>query len=450
VTVPSSPSRPGRAAGPAGRAAAGPAGRAASGPAGVGWRPTAALARAVAVGAALLLAAVLLRRADLAVLAAPLLLGAGIGLAARPATGPAVTVRGPVDALLEGSRTEIVATVDLPAGADLAAVEVVLPPGLEPTGPATRVVAGSGPVPVAVRSRRWGRRTAGPVVLRATAGHGMLAWPPVRTESVGVTTWPLRAGFEAADTVPRAAGLVGGHRSRQPGDGGDVAGVRPFAPGDRLHRINWRVTARTRALHVTATFSDRDTEVLLILDGEHDLGRPPDSSLDTGVRAAAAIAEHYLRAGDRVALVDLARPARAVPGRNGRAHLVRLLDVLLDARPGRVGPPPQVAEVTALAAADALVVLLSPLATGASLAAVAALARSGRSVVAVDTLPPGVTAGAGGDWTDLAYRIWRLRRDADLDRLAEVGVPVVPWRGAGSLDAVLRDATRAARAAVVR
>ena len=51
------------------------------------------------------------------------------------------------------------------------------------------------------------------------------------------------------------------------------------------------------------------------------------------MRAAAAVAEHYLRAGDRVGLVDLGQRYRLVPARNGRTQLVRMLDVLLDARP---------------------------------------------------------------------------------------------------------------------
>ncbi len=47
------------------------------------------------LGAALLLLAVLLRRADLVVLAAPLVLGAALGLAARPVAGPAIRLRVP-------------------------------------------------------------------------------------------------------------------------------------------------------------------------------------------------------------------------------------------------------------------------------------------------------------------------------------------------------------------
>jgi uncharacterized protein (DUF58 family) len=391
---------------------------------------------------------VLLRRADLVVLAAPLLLGAGLGLAGRPVAAPSLTLTGPVDALLEGGRATATVVVDVPDGVDVAAVEVALPAGLQPLTGAVAVVAdGPTEVTLSFRATRWGRRQAGPAYLRATAGYGMLSWPRVATDSVPVTTWPLRDDFDAEDTVPRAEGLVGGHRSRRPGEGGDVAGVRPFQAGDRLRRINWRVTGRTGELHVTAMYSDRDTEVLLVLDSGQDLGRAPETSLDVGVRAAAAVAEHYLRVGDRVGLIDLGRPQRTVPARNGRNHLVRLLDVLLDAKAGQSRAAPSAAEVSLLGSAGALLVLLSPLATSDSLAAVATLARSGRSVVAVDTLPAELRPEERGPWTGLAFRIWRLRRDADLDRLAELGVPVVAWQGSGSLDAVLRDAGRAARAA---
>jgi uncharacterized protein (DUF58 family) len=413
------------------------------------WRPTLALARAVVVGAALLLLAVLLRRPDLVVLAAPLLLGAGIGLARRPFAGPSIRMRVPPDALLEGGHATVEVSVDAPDGVDIAVVELAVPGGIELTSRAVAIpVERSAEVGFRLRALRWGRRQTGPAQVRATAGYGMLSWPPVRTETATLTIWPLREDFGGSDVVPRAEGLVGGHVSRRPGEGGDLAGIRPFQPGDRLRRINWRVTGRTGRMHVTATYSDRDTEVLLVLDSEQDLGRAPESSLDVGVRAAAAVAEFYLRTGDRVGLVDLGNLQRRVPPRNGRNHLVRLLDVLLDARPNREQRGlASAAEVATFGAPHALVVLLSPLVTANAQAAVATIAHSGRSVVAVDTLPPDLHPDPRSSWTPLAFRIWRLRRAADLDRLGELGVPVVTWSGPGSLDAVLRDVGRAARAA---
>ena len=39
-----------------------------------------------------------------------------------------------------------------------------------------------------------------------------------------------------------------------------------------------------------------------------------------------------------------------------------------------------------------------------------------------------------------------MERQADIDHLNELGVPVVRWRGRGTLDEVLRDVTRLALA----
>jgi uncharacterized protein (DUF58 family) len=410
----------------------------------------------------LLLLAVLLRRCDLVVLGAPFAVGAVLGLVRRPRSLPEVRLDVPAHALLEGDRLDAVVTVTAADPIDVASVVLLAPPWLVPDGaPLSRAVVAGGDDEVDVafplRSRRWGRRHLGPAVLRATGAHGMLRCGPFVGGAGLVTTWPLREEFVATDAVPRSAWLVGMHRSRRLGEGTDVAGVRPFLPGDRLHRLNWRVSQRTGRLHVTSTYSDRDADVLLVLDSRQDLGRPPVSSLDTGVRAAAAIAEHYLREGDRVGLVDLGQYLRRVRAGNGRAHLVRILDVLLDVRPlnwydltDRRAMRFTVASLPTAVPAGVLIVVLSPLAGEAAFGLLAGLARSGRAVVAVDTLPPDARPEQPGLWADLAFRLWRLEREGDIVRLGDVGVPVVPWRGTGSLDQVLRDVSRAARAPRLR
>jgi uncharacterized protein (DUF58 family) len=239
--------------------------------------------------------------------------------------------------------------------------------------------------------------------------------------------------------------------------------VRRFAPGDRLRRVDWRVSLRTRQLHVAATLSDRDAEVVLVLDVLAEAGRSGGvdgaaSVLDTTVRAAAANAEPYLQRGDRGSLVESGRAARRLRPASGRRQYLTALEWLLDVRAGgtmdvpyeRVFGPHQLS-------ANALIVVLTPLVDPGTAPMLARLARSGRYLVAVDTLPAGLGGGgepqrgAGGvslpappvgEHADLAYRLWRLERENTAGALREHGVPVVAWAGAGTLDQVLRTISR--------
>ncbi|BCB86945.1 hypothetical protein Psuf_042580 [Phytohabitans suffuscus] len=299
---------------------------------------------------------------------------------------------------------------------------------------------------------RWGRHPLGPAAARAAACDGLLISRPGIAYTQDVKVYPVTEPFDADEAMPRAAGLVGGHRSRRPGEGGELAGVRVFQPGDRLRRIDWRVSLRARQLHVAATLSDRDAEVVLLLDvlaetgGSGGIGGTA-SVLDTTVRAAAAIAEHYLHRGDRVSMLEYGTSARRLRPATGRRQYLTVLEWLLDveARPSPYEPYDQVFGPHLLSS-DALVVVFTPLVDGRSAEMLARLARAGRFVLAVDTLPEGVTPPRRSDLTEVAHRLWRLERDNTIGQLREHGVPVVRWAGAGSLDLVLRDVARMASA----
>ncbi|MCI0689035.1 MAG: hypothetical protein L0Y54_17655, partial [Sporichthyaceae bacterium] len=111
------------------------------------------------------------------------------------------------------------------------------------------------------------------------------------------------------------------------------------------------------------------------------------------------------------------------------------------------GDPPQFGIDPHLVPPSALVVVLTPLLAPQSSEMIAVFARAGRVVVAVDTL--GEIAKrpvVRSQWTVAAQRLWRLERDNLIGALREVGVPVTPWVGAGSLDDVLRDMSHMAAA----
>lgn len=430
------------------------------------WQPTHAQVRVVAVAAALLLIAVLARRPDMAVLGLPLAFVAAWGRYFRPHEAPVLETELDADVLFEGQATtyRLKVAEGLDPDVDLVVMALVRTPWFRYDPPqaaiAESVAEGAVTVEVGLRSERWGLRQLEHPNVIATSVLGAYRIQVAPAGAQAVSTLPLRDGFEAVDSVPRPAGLVGLHRSRRPGEGTELAGVRPFRTGDRLRRINWKVSARTRELHVTSTWSDRDTEVVILLDTGAEVGISEgidgrSSSLDTAVRAAASIAEHYLRHGDRVRLIDTGTAVGGVRAGSGRAHLRRILDVLVHAdRRGRQHDENQLVQRHRIRA-DSLVLVLSPLLRKKMLGHIVTLVHSGCTVIAIDTLPPDVADVIDLEQHDartwpLAWRLRLLERRSELDRLGDLGVPTVGWRGAGTLDEVLRDAARVASAPRMR
>lgn len=443
-----------------------------------GWVPTRALGRAVLLTGLLLIAGVLLGRVDLVVLAAPFAIGTAYALRRRPAAVPQVRIATTEGNLVEGGGLAGQITVGNPdtVDYDLAVVRSRTSPWLRVDRVTIAGVAVASAAPEAGRSiadrplvtavpagdvvdvdlsgtvRRWGRHPLGPAGTQACAALGLLVSPPVVTEAIQVSTYPVTEPFDAVEAMPRAAGLVGAHHSRRPGEGGELAGVRVFGPGDRLRRIDWRVSLRARQLHVAATLSDRDAEVVVLLDVLAEAGRSGGvggtaSVLDTTVRAAAAIAEHYLHRGDRVSMVEYGPAGRRLRPATGRRQFLTVLEWLLDVHP-QSSPHELYDSVlgSQMLSSDALVVVLTPLLDERSAQMLARLAWSGRFVVAVDTLPVDLTPSRDRGWAEAAHRLWRLDRDTMVRQLREHGVPVVRWAGAGSLDEVLRDVSRLATA----
>lgn len=424
------------------------------------WVPTAALHRGVVIAAVALLAAAIFGRPEPVLVAVPFALGTALSLALQPARPP----RRPELTLAEPTSVEggpVRARVSLPGEPPrpmLCVVSAQVPAWI-------RLDHGVGYYAALVRpgattavwlegtARRWGSYRLGPAAARTVACDGLLVSLSDVLPAVPLTVYPVSAPFDSEEALPRAAGIAGIHRSRRLGPGGELADVRPFQAGDRLRRINWRVTRRTGELHVNATRSDRDAEVQLLLDVRHEAGVSggfggPASVLDATVRAAAAITEHYAHQGDRVSLVEFGPRLRRLPAGTGRRHYLSALEWLVhtDLLPTGYGPGDRLL-TRGLPPAGTLVVVLTPLLDQDSANLLAVLARSGRSLVAVDTLPEraaGHSFPVWSEWTVAGRRLWRLERANTIGRLRGVGVPVEPWRGAGSLDLMLRHVYRLA------
>jgi uncharacterized protein (DUF58 family) len=415
-----------------------------------GWRPTATLIRGAVAGPVMAVTAVLLGRPVLLGLAAPWLRAALAGLLARPRRDPVVDTTTGERVLPEGGGTMVRATV---SGDELEQVTRVLAPvELVASQPVAGAVSSSSvdrgdvvEVGVAVSPRRWGRPEVGVGLLAATSTWGGYVWGPVPTPARRLTVLPAPLPFDTRAETPRPVGLVGANRSRRNGEGTEFSGIRPFQAGDRLRRIHWRTSLRTGQLHTITTTAEQESEVVLLVDALADVGasRGVDgsaSSLDTTVRAAAALAEHHLRIGNRVGLRVLGGAGHVLRPSAGMRHQRRILETLAAIVPDPVQPA---GRLRLGVGAGTTVLVLSPLLARVVTTTLVELANRGLPVVAIDTLPTVRPDDASRQ--ALAWRLRLVERQLELVELARVGIPVVTWRGPGTLDEVMRRLARRAQ-----
>lgn len=285
---------------------------------------------------------------------------------------------------------------------------------------------------------------------------------------VGGPVGPLvahRAQAPALAAVPalvlplRLQGLTGAHDSARPGDGGELRDVHPFAPGDRLRRIDWKATARRAQrpgeLYVRRAAATADATVVLVLDARDDVGQnvadwahaePWEqgvTSLDLARQAAASLAVAYSRAGDRVGFQDLSTTNRLVRPGGGSRHLDRVLGAVAATRASGVRAPRRRPPVLA---PGALVYLLSTFLDDEPVALATRWRAAGHRVVAVDVLPRPATGGLDPR-ARTAFGVLRLEREDRVARLAAGGVDVLAWSQAheGERAATLRALARPAR-----
>ncbi len=427
------------------------------------WWPTAALSRALVVSGLGIGGAVLLGEPVALVLVAPLVLHAALALAARPVRQPVVTSRVDHVSLHEGQGTTsrlVVSDAD-DAEQVTRTVAVAAHVATHPAdGRVSRLVSDGLPV-LEISPRRWGRRVLGLERVAFSTRWAGYRWGPVTLGGIQMQVLPEPTAYTSRAETPQPKGLVGAHRSARVGSGTEFSGIREFQPGDRLRRINWRISSRTGTLHATTTRAEEDAGVLLVVDAVADHGRSGGvdgaaSSLDLTVRAAAALAEHAVRRGDRVALRVVGGSGRQVRFGSGWVHLRRLLHALSEIQSGTEGHRSLAtrARVPLRATEGTTVVLLTPMLTDAIANVAAATARRGLPTLVIDTLPPDTEPALPDDadpqLAALAWRMRKVEREQVLAGLGGLGCPVVAWSGPGTLDEVLHRLVRRARLPRVR
>ncbi|MDO5628360.1 MAG: DUF58 domain-containing protein [Mobilicoccus sp.] len=395
------------------------------------WHLTPAHAAIAGAGVLLAVVAVITRRSELLVVAVPLLTWAALGLVARPTALDRLQVHLDPATPTEGAPASVIVTSSVPASVESVGVDLAPGPRIatDPPGGAVHgfVTPGEAAVAIEVRADIWGHYRLGGGEVRLTSDWGAyIARDTVPELALMVFPAPHLPTGGTGDVLPPAT-LLGRHISRRPGDGSEFAEVRPFRAGDRIRRVHWPTSARKGDLHVRTHLAERDADLLVVVDALGDLPSADPtlpSSVEAAVQIAAAAAARACRGGDRVGLRILGDRSRHLRAGTGERHLRRVLALLARVRPADERNPDPRSVHRALRDGTVLIAA-TPLTSRVVVDAIAAAARRGTDVVVIDVVPDRVDATAGED--TLAWRILELERRVTVDRLRDLGVPVVPF-----------------------
>ena len=375
-------------------------------------------------------------RPELLLVGVPLAIRLLVAAAPRSAPRYALTHEVTTVRLFEGERLGVSIALTAETGLPLAEV-------LEPLPVSARLLSGSPRTVVSLRAGetvRWryelafperGHMRLGALHLRFWDPSGLRVTEAAESDPKIVRVYPRTFRASRLPTPLRTQTSVGNYVSPVVGEGIEPGEIRLFAPGDRIRHVNWRASLRTGRLFVTRYHEERNADVVLMIDTLSAVGRPPATTLDTTLRAAASLAAAYLARKDRVGLIEYGGLLRWVRPGSGRLHFERLLDTLLRAQvtftyvakdldtvPPRVLPP------------QALVIALTPLLDPRFTDTLADLAGRGFDLVVLIVDPVGPTReGLGATaLNDTVCRLWSLERSLRLAELIGLGLRVVEWK----------------------
>jgi uncharacterized protein (DUF58 family) len=392
-----------------------------------------------------LLAALATRRPELVALAAPFALAAALGLALARRPDVDADIRLPVERALEGDELEIGVELEAAVGAERVELLLELPRELV-------VEAGENPVLLRmrdgerrevsfrVRCKRWGAFRVGRLYVRASDAFGLFSYETMLDRRVPLKIYPSEEGLRNLLRPLETQVFSGNHVAREKGEGIEFADLRPFVPGDRIRRINWRASARRGELWVNEHHAERNADVVILVDSFAEVRQGERSTLDPALRAAASLAARYLRQKDRVGFLSFGGFLNWLLPSTGTNQLYRIVDAMLDTQivlsyawkdistvPRRTLPP------------HALVLALTPLLDARSEAALLDLRGRGFDLVVIEISPEALVPGPLDELAAVAHRLWHLRREATRGRFERAGIPVAVWDDESSLAAALEE-----------
>ncbi len=239
----------------------------------------------------------------------------------------------------------------------------------------------------------------------------------------------------------RTLAMPGTVRAHRGGIGLEFHGVREYRPGEEIRRLAWKAMARRDEPVVVEFEEERVAEVAVVLDVRARAYRGFAKELfDHAVRAAAALAQFYLRQGHRVALLKYGAYLDWVFPGYGRRHGERILRELAKAELGESEIFGELDHLpTRLLPAGSLLLFVSPLIPGDEETLGKLVARGYRvAVILPDLSSLELREFQDTPEAEMARKILALERWTLLRRLRRGRVFVVVWDVRRPLASLLR------------
>ncbi|MGF1552000.1 MAG: DUF58 domain-containing protein, partial [Paracoccaceae bacterium] len=254
----------------------------------------------------------------------PLALGAlaVLDLAASRLAVPALAVEAPAEAFVGEDVALGLLAAPCPAGL---VVRGDWPEGL--AGPA-EVGFAAGRAKATLAARRRGRWPLGRLRLAWPSRLGLFEILPRVALDHAVTVVPdVRPALTGRIETEVRSALFGAKATRTRGEGSEFHQLREFVPGVDPRAIDWKASARHRALLAREWQAERNHRVILAIDAGHLMRETIDAlpRLDHAINAALALGWAGAVGGDRVGLYAYdERPRLWLPPAPGRAAFARL------------------------------------------------------------------------------------------------------------------------------
>ena len=367
--------------------------------------------------------------------------------------GPHLTVsverRAEADSVYEGEKAGFTLRIRND-GPPIATLEVFdsLPPNVSLATGSNRILTSLGrgetrTFRYSVEAAMFGSYEIGPIRMRATdLGRTRVEEKTVESYAALWVYPEVRYLSKMAIRPHRPRNWPGETVARRAGSGIDYYGVKDYASGDSLRRVNWKASSRSQEILINQYLDESGGDILVVLDfrSVSEVGSPPDSLLTHSTRAAAAIAYRLLRDRNRVGLIGMGGNLVTVAPGFGKRQFEKLLVSLLALRTGEGWDIENLPRLLSLRFSRyTQVVLVSPVLDDRASEAVSRTSTAGYSVVLVSPSPIELERSVGAAESAegrLAEQLVRMRREAQLSWLRRYA-SVVDWNTSEPLGAAV-------------